>query len=139
MTTIHFTKIHQDAIIPTKATTRSIGLDLFSTENRVIPPGHRAVVSTGISVNIPDGTYGRIAPRSGLAVKNGIAVGAGVIDPDYTGELRVVLFNHDLESPYTIEPGHRIAQIIFEKAMNPIVTVERSNDRGDNGFGSSGV
>ena len=75
------------------------------------------VVATGLRVQLPDGVYGRIAPRSGLAVKHGLDVGAGVVDPDYTGELRVVLFNHDSHNPFIVRPGYRIAQLIFERAL----------------------
>ena len=93
------------------------------------------------SVKVPEGTYGRIAPRSGLAVKHGIQVGAGVIDSDYTGELKVVLFNHN-NKKYNIKPGFRIAQLILEQCVTPeVVEVDDldTTDRGNNGFGSTGV
>ena len=147
MATVTFIKLRPDALVPSKATERSIGLDLFSAEPYVVLPGQRTVVSTGISVILPEGTYGRIAPRSGLAVKHGLGVGAGVIDPDYTGEIRVVLFNHDLQTPYVIRPGYRIAQLILEQALDPTVECVEGlppapppspRKRGANGFGSSG-
>ena len=72
------------------------------------------MVSTGISVGLPPGTYGRIAPRSGLAVKHGLDTLAGVIDPDYSDEVRVVLVNTDMRIPFIIKPGYRIAQLILE-------------------------
>ena len=118
MSTIAFTKLHPDAIIPSKATAGSIGLDLHSVEPYVVLPGQRVVVSTGLRVTLPSGTYGRIAPRSGLAVKHGLDVGAGVVDPDYNSELRVVLFNHDSMNPFIIRPGWRIAQLIVENAVS---------------------
>lgn len=143
---LKFFKLRPDAIIPSKATKRSIGLDLYSVEPYVILPGQRVVVSTGLQVSIPEGTYGRIAPRSGLAVKHGLDVGAGVVDPDYTGEIRVVLFNHDQNVPFIIRPGYRIAQLILEKALDPAEVVESDeplfsddSERGSGGFGSSGV
>lgn len=116
-----FSKLHEDAIVPSRATPESIGLDLHSIESYVVFPGQRVVVSTGISVTIPKecGAYGRIAPRSGLAVKHGLDVGAGVIDPGETTEIRVVLFNHDDHRPFVIRPGYRIAQLIFERALDP--------------------
>lgn len=118
---ISFTKIHDDAIIPSKATPGSIGLDLYSVESYVVFPGQRVVVSTGIEPHIPEGAgvYGRIAPRSGLAVKHGLDVGAGVVDPGDTSEIRVVLFNHDDHRPFVIRPGYRIAQLILERAIDP--------------------
>jgi dUTP pyrophosphatase len=87
-------------------------------------PGHRVVVSTGISVKFPEGTYGRVAPRTGLAVKHGVDVLAGVIDPDYTGELKVVLVNTDQRVPFFIKPGYRIAQLILESYVSADVTEE---------------
>lgn len=150
MASVTFIKLRPDTIVPSKATEHSIGLDLFSVEPYVVLPGQRVVVSTGVAVSIPDGTYGRIAPRSGLSVKHGLCVGAGVIDPDYTGEIRVVLFNHDLQTPYVIRPGYRIAQLIFEQALDVsnIDVLEYDGEisapppsprkRGARGFGSSG-
>lgn len=141
---ITFTKLRPDAIIPSKATAGSIGLDLHSVDHYVVLPGQRIVVSTGLRVTLPSGTYGRIAPRSGLAVKHGLDVGAGVVDPDYTGELRVVLFNHDAVNPFIIRPGWRIAQLIVERAVDDLVIheseyVPSDTERGTGGFGSTGV
>ena len=100
----------------------------------------RGIVNTGIAATIPIGTYGRIAPRSGLAVKHGIQTGAGVIDPDYTGELKVILFNQGSEK-FEIKQGDRIAQLILEKCETPLieeVTDIEDTERGTRGFGSSG-
>jgi len=137
------TKLIPHAIIPSRATTGAAGYDLYSAEGYVLLPQHRVIVSTGIQVALPDGVYGRVAPRSGLAVKHGLDVGAGVIDPDYTGELKVVLFNHDPKQTFVIRPGYRIAQLILEKYET--VDIEEvygdmgiSTDRGMNGFGSTG-
>ena len=115
--TVSFFKLRPDAITPSKATPGSIGLDLYSVEPYIVLPGQRVVVSTGLRVQLPEGVYGRIAPRSGLAVKHGLDVGAGVVDPDYTGELRVVLFNHDSHNPFIVRPGYRIAQLILQNAL----------------------
>lgn len=140
--TVTFTKLRSDAIIPSKATPGSIGLDLHSVDHYIVLPGQRVVVSTGLRVTLPSGTYGRIAPRSGLAVKHGLDVGAGVVDPDYTGELRVVLFNHDSVNPFIIRPGWRIAQLIVERAVDNLNVEEGApevdTERGDGGFGSTG-
>jgi dUTP pyrophosphatase len=146
MATAKFFKLNNSAIVPTKATPGSIGLDLHSIDSYIVLPGQRVVVSTGLRVFLPDGVYGRIAPRSGLAVKHGLDVGAGVIDPDYTGEIRIVLFNHDMFNPFIIKPGYRIAQLILERALDPVSEeVFSVNDdlsetqRGQGGFGSSGT
>jgi dUTP pyrophosphatase len=103
------------------------------------------VVSTGITVNLPPGTYGRIAPRSGLAVKHGLDTLAGVIDPDYTGEVKVVLQNLDVNQPFVIRPGYRIAQLILEQCVTPEVVevpgecTSLVTERGAAGFGSTGI
>jgi dUTP pyrophosphatase len=140
---VNFNKLRPDAIIPSKATPGSIGLDLHSVDPYIVLPGQRVVVSTGLRVQLPKDVYGRIAPRSGLAVKHGLDVGAGVIDPDYTGEIRVVLFNHDSHNPFIIRPGYRIAQLILERAVDPIDvqevdSIDDDTSRGSNGFGSTG-
>ena len=134
-------KLCPDSIIPTRASNGAVGYDLYSNEDCIIESGNRWLVPTGISVVLPKGVYGRVAPRSGLSVKHGIQVGAGVIDPDYTGEVKVVLFNHG-NIDFDIKKGDRIAQLILEKCETPpiveIDTIE-DTDRGSNGFGSSGV
>lgn len=106
-----------------------------------IQPGARALVPTGIAFTVPDGTYGRIGPRSGLAVKHGIDTLAGIIDQDYVAEVGVVLANLG-EEPFVIEHGMRIAQLVIEKIETPdVVEVDRLDDtaRGTGGFGSTGV
>jgi dUTP pyrophosphatase len=100
------TRLTPNAILPARGTPGAAGYDLYSTDGYVVLPGHRVVVSTGISIRVPDGTYGRIAPRSGLAVKHGLDTLAGVIDPDYTGEVKVVLVNTDMRVPFVIKPGY---------------------------------
>lgn len=133
-------KTSPDAQLPTRGSDGAAGYDLQSIESCVILPGKRAVVATGLSFELPSGVYGRIAPRSGLAVKHGIQVGAGVVDADYRGEVKVVLFNHD-NNPYVIKPGYRIAQLILERCETPEVEeIFDSSDtaRGQGGFGSTG-
>jgi len=133
-------KTSPDAQLPIRGSGGAAGYDLQSIESCVILPGKRAVVATGLSFELPAGVYGRIAPRSGLAVKHGIQVGAGVVDADYRGEVKVVLFNHD-NNPYVIKPGYRIAQLILERCETPEVEeIFDSSDtaRGQGGFGSTG-
>jgi len=106
----------------------------------VIPPGGRAVVPTGVRLEIPEGHVGLVWPRSGLAVRHGIDTLAGVIDSDYRGELGVVLVNHGPE-PFRILPGDRVAQLLVQKVEQVCYARGESlNDtvRGPGGFGSSG-
>jgi len=134
-------KLIYDAIIPTRGSDGSVGYDLYSVVDTVVPcQAGNALVGTGLAVRIPDGCYGRVAPRSGLAVKHCIQVGAGVIDPDYTGEIKVVLFNHGTED-FEIKKGDRIAQLILERCETPIIKEIGLLDetlRGSDGFGSTG-
>ena len=138
--TLKVKKFEDNATVPSKGSSGAAGYDLYSNDTHVIMPWTRAVIPTGIGVKLPDGVYGRIAPRSGLSVKNGINVGAGVVDPDYTGELKVVLFNHD-NNPFIIKPGYRIAQLVLEKFDSHDIEVVNeldSTERGEGGFGSTG-
>jgi dUTP pyrophosphatase len=128
------------AIIPRRATHGSVGYDLFSIENVTVNPSELVCVSTGVAVKLPVGTYGRIASRSGFSVKYNTHVGAGVIDPDYTGEIKVVLYNVGTSS-VNIKQFDRIAQLIVEKCSTPQiieVTALKETSRGQGGFGSTG-
>lgn len=137
----HF-KLHSSlARLPERATNGSAGYDLYASEDKVIPARTRALVDTGLSMCIPSSCYGRIAPRSGLAAKFSIDVGAGVIDSDYRGLVKVLLINHG-EMDYSVKVGDRIAQLIFEK-IEHLIFVEAeelpvSEQRGEGGFGSTG-
>ena len=139
--------IHHHARLPNKAYINDAGYDLYSCENKVIESKSFAVIRTGIKLNIPSGYYGRIASRSGLAVKYNIEVGAGVIDNEYRGEIMVKLHNHG-HTEYNVKIGDKIAQLILELYGNfPVVLVDSveqqtseitSGSRGTSGFGSSG-
>ena len=133
--------IHPAAKVPKRATPGAAGFDLYAIERRDIPPGAQAALPIGLSVAIPHGWYGRIAPRSGLAVRHMVNVHAGVIDCDYRGELAVCLINHGTDL-LEILPGDRIAQLIIERcSMDGIEVVEEldDTDRGTGGFGSTGL
>lgn len=137
-----FAKLTDIAIIPTKGSEGSAGYDLYSTEYTCIKANERGLVKTGIAIEIPNDCYARVAPRSGLAYKKGINVGAGVVDSDYRNEIGVVLFNHSNEN-FTVNKGDRIAQLIFEKIYNcelkEVSYSELTNtERGLNGYGSTG-
>lgn len=141
MATLNVKRLVPNAVLPTRGTPGAAGYDLYSTDGFIIMPGHRVVVTTGVAVELPSGTYGRIAPRSGLAVKHGIDVLAGVVDPDYTGEIKVVLVNTDLRRAFMIRPGYRIAQLILENYTSAdVVEVPyvAETQRGGGGFGSTG-
>lgn len=130
---------------PTRGSPLSAGYDIYASEETVIPSKGQGLVSTDVSIIVPEGTYGRVAPRSGLAVKHGINCGAGVIDADYRGEVKVMLFNHG-EKDFKIEAGDRIAQLILEKIVMADVAElntedwekELNTERGEGGFGSTG-
>jgi len=131
---------NEKATLPKRASADAAGYDLCADESCELAAGERRIVSTGLSVTVPEGTYGRIAPRSGLAVKFGINVLAGVVDRDYTGPLGVVLVNHST-GVFVVAQGDRIAQLIVEKIATPEVEeVEDLIDtvRGEGGFGSTG-
>lgn len=130
----------KDAKIPEKGTPKSAGYDLFAVQNSEIPPLKRGVINTGLTLEIPDGYYARIAPRSGLAAKNGIQVLAGIVDSDYRGEIKVILLNTDMSNFFHIKTGDKIAQIIFEKYYDFEFKAEEvlsETTRGGNGFGST--
>jgi deoxyuridine 5'-triphosphate nucleotidohydrolase len=134
-------RLCKEARCPTKGSDEAAGWDLYSIQEKEIPSGGHSLITTGISITIPKGTYARIAPRSGLAVKNMIGIGAGVIDADYRGEVKVLLFNHGTQ-PFFIKDGDRIAQMILEKYSK--AKIEETKDliettRGTKGFGSSGI
>ena len=134
-------RLHEKAVLPKRGSAQSAGYDLAAGEQAVVPPRSRAVVKTGLKICIPAGCYGRVAPRSGLAVKNFIDVGAGVIDADYRGEVGVVLFNFS-DDEFIVNVGDRIAQLVIEKVcMGGILEVDNLNEtvRGEGGFGSTGV
>lgn len=133
-------KLVPNAIIPAKGTPVAAGWDLYTTEEVRIPAKTKAIIPTGIAVEIPmNDCYGRIAPRSGLAVKNAFDVLAGVVDIDYRGEIKVIGFNHgDVELVFKV--GDKVAQLIFEKIYDVnLVEADKLNDteRGVSGFGST--
>jgi dUTP pyrophosphatase len=132
------------ALLPSRAHPGDAGLDLHAAEPAVIGPGERAAVGTGVAVGIPEGHAGLVLPRSGNALRYGIALvnAPGLIDAGYRGEIRVLLLNTDREHPFELEPGDRIAQLLvvpFE-ALEPVEAADLGeSERGAGGFGSSGV
>src|SRR5262245_31410279 len=117
-------------------------MDLAACESVTIEPGERAIVPTGLAVEIPEGYAGFVQPRSGLAVRHGIGIvnSPGLIDAGYRGEIRVVLINTDRSQRFTVEPGMRIAQLVIAPvAAARLVEVDglAGSERGSRGFGSS--
>jgi len=136
--------IHPLAKAPSRGSQYAAGLDLYAAERTFIWAAERKVISTGISIEIPNGYYGQIAPRSGLAVKHGIMTMAGIIDSDYRGEVKVVLYNSTINrlEKFEVQPGDRIAQLILLAVADfPIEVVTELSDtaRAESGFGSTGV
>ncbi|XP_046398381.1 deoxyuridine 5'-triphosphate nucleotidohydrolase-like [Ischnura elegans] len=139
--TLRYSKLTNHAHPLYKGSKDAAGFDLKSAYDYTIPSRGRALVKTDLQIELPRGCYGRVAPRSGLALKHGIDVGAGVIDADYRGNVGVVIFNNSDED-FVIKSGDRVAQLICEVILYP--NVEEVNElnnteRGSNGFGSSGV
>ncbi|EEH11214.1 dUTPase [Histoplasma capsulatum G186AR] len=133
-------KLVPTARAPTRGSAFAAGYDLYCAKAIVIPAKGKALVDTGLAIAVPDGTYGRIAPRSGLASKHFIDTGAGVIDADYRGEVKVLLFNFS-DVDFTVNEGDRIAQLVLERIYTPeVVEVEQLEEsvRGAGGFGSTG-
>ena len=129
-------------MLPAYETSGSAGMDIRSDESLVIQPGERALVSTGLFIELPEGYEAQIRARSGFAVKNGIGLvnGIGTIDSDYRGEIKVCLINWGKE-PFVIEKGDRIAQMVvsrYERVIWDAVCDLEDSGRGSGGFGSSG-
>lgn len=137
-------KLDERAVIPTRGSAQAAGYDLHACMDTtvIIPPGKNRIIPTGLSVQIPDGYFGAIYARSGLATKQGLrpANATGIVDSDYTGPVMVCLYN-DSDVPRPIDPGNRIAQLIIQ----PYLEVEfeegepEETERGSGGFGHTGV
>jgi len=130
--------------LPCYKTLHAAGMDLYAEldEELVLKPGMRVLVPTGIAIALPEGYEAQIRPRSGLALKHGITLvnAPGTIDPDYRGEIGVILINHGCV-PYTIKNGERVAQMIFAPFSRPLLKEVDELDetaRGDGGFGHTG-
>lgn len=133
-------KLAPAATTPTRGSAFAAGYDLYASSPITIKAKNKALVSTSIAIAVPAGTYGRIAPRSGLASKHFLDTGAGVIDADYRGEVKVLMFNFS-DVDYEVKQGERIAQLVLERIVTPeVVEVEalEASVRGAGGFGSTG-
>lgn len=133
-------KLGPNATAPTRGSAFAAGYDLYASEPITIKSKNKALVSTSLAIAVPLGTYGRIAPRSGLASKHFLDTGAGVIDADYRGEVKVLMFNFS-DVDYEVKQGERIAQLVLERIVTPeVVEVQNleASVRGAGGFGSTG-
>jgi dUTP pyrophosphatase len=141
---LRYSFVRAGAVAPSRAHDGDAGLDLHAAEPALLGPGDRASVGTGIAVAIPDGHAGLVLPRSGLALRHGIALvnAPGLIDPGYRGELRVLLLNTDRSQTFEVSPGDRIAQLTLVRFEAPELEPAEELDltaRGTGGFGSSGL
>lgn len=139
---IEFQKLDEDAVQPHYTTYGAVGADLTSTEEFSLGPGEWELIPTGIAVAIPEGFVGLVHPRSGLALKTGITVlnAPGTIDPDYRGQLKVLLINLSTEK-VTLARGARIAQLLIQSIVKvDFIEVSQldSTERSSGGFGSTG-
>lgn len=133
-------KLGPNAITPTRGSAFAAGYDIYASEPITIKAKNKALVSTSLAIAVPLGTYGRIAPRSGLASKHFLDTGAGVIDADYRGEVKVLMFNFS-DVDYEVKQGERVAQLVLERIVTPeVVEVQNleASVRGTGGFGSTG-
>jgi len=142
---ISFRRLCPEAQKPTRAHSGDAGYDLRSVDEASLPPGGRALIRTGISLAVPEGYAGLVLPRSGLAMRHGVAPinTPGLIDSGYRGEIMVPLVNHDRDNTFRIERGMRIAQLVLvraeEAAFAEVEALDAGTDgRGEGGFGSSG-
>ena len=141
--TVSFRRIHPDAVLPAYAHEGDAGMDVRSVEDLVIPPGGRALVHTGLVMQLPPDAEAQVRPRSGLALKHGVTVlnAPGTIDAGYRGEVGVILVNHG-EKPFPVERGMKVAQIVVAPVVRAEIAETDETDataRGAGGFGSTGV
>jgi dUTP diphosphatase len=136
-------RLDERAVVPRRAHPGDAGLDLLALEAATIEPGARAMIRTGIAIELPAGHAGLVLPRSGLAARHGIALvnAPGLIDEGYRGEISVLLLNTDRTERFVVEAGARIAQLVVI-AVPAVEVVELGelaiSARGDGGFGSTG-
>lgn len=147
---ITFILTEDGAEAPQRGTSKSAGYDLKSIEKCLIPSRSFKAISTGIKVQLPQNTYGRIASRSGLSINNGLEVGAGVVDEDFKDQIKVIIHNHS-DTDFSVEVGDRIAQLIIERVVYPTTFIQDIKGstttlvefireiRGVGGFGSTGL
>ena len=140
---ILITRLDESVPLPSYAKPGDAGADLCSRIDAILQPGERALIPTGISVALPNGYVALVHPRSGLAIKHGISMvnTPGTVDAAFRGELQIILINHDLQQPFEIKKGDRIAQLVIQKVERAeFVEVQTlpGTHRAEGGFGSTG-
>lgn len=141
---VKFKKLNKDAIIPDYAHNGDAGMDLYSIQDDIIEPLTWKLIPTGLACELPEGTEGQVRSKSGIALKNGVFVlnTPGTVDENYRGEIGVVLYNLNTKEPFVIKKGQKIAQYVIN-AIEYVDTIEveqlDSTDRGEGGFGSTGL
>ncbi len=133
-------KLDPGAIAPAYAHPGDAGLDFFSLERTIIPPGARKAIRTGISMEIPEGHVGLFWDKSGLAIRDGLTTLGGVIDAGYRGEVQILMLNVS-DKEYVFEAGHKVAQLLIQKVEHPDIAESEGlseTRRGTGGFGSTG-
>ncbi|KAE8681061.1 Deoxyuridine 5'-triphosphate nucleotidohydrolase [Hibiscus syriacus] len=140
VTLLKVKRLSEKDVLPSRGSALAAGYDLSSATDTKVPARGKTLIPTELSISVPEGTYGRIAPRSGLAWKHSIDVGAGVIDADYRGPLGVILFNYS-DVDVEVKVGDRIAQLIIEIIIPDVLEVEDldATTREAGGFGFTGV
>jgi dUTP pyrophosphatase len=141
---IKFQILDESMPYPQYAHPGDAGLDLYSTIDTILKPFERKLIPTGIKIEIPEGYAGFVQPRSGLAIKHGISLvnTPGLIDSGYRGEVKAILINLDREKDFSIKRGDRICQLVIVKVEHANLIFQENldkSDRGDNGFGSTGI
>ena len=137
-------KLDERAIVPKNAYRGDAGVDLHALDSYVLQPFERTLIHTGLAIAIPTGYAGFVMPRSGSALKKGLSLvnTPGLIDSNYRGELGVIAINLDPKTPIVIEAGDRVAQLVLMRVENiafDVVDELDDTDRGEGGFGSSGI
>jgi len=144
LVTVSIKRLDPELPLPVYAHPGDAGVDLYATEDRIIQPFERALIGTGIAVAIPEGHAGFVQPRSGLALDHGLSFvnTPGLIDSRYRGEIKVIAINLDPSNPIQLSRGDRIAQLVIQPVEH-VMLVESDGlditERGERGFGSSGV
>jgi dUTP pyrophosphatase len=135
-----FQVVHKDGYVPHRATYGAAGFDLQSRVNVVIQPNESKVIDTGVAIDIPNGHYAMVCSRSGLAAKHNVFVlnAPGIIDSDYHDEVKIILMNLGT-TPFVVERGHRIAQLVFAKSDLEILPPVSADTERKGGLGSTGV
>lgn len=142
-TVVWFKRLNELAVLPQYANPGDAGMDLCSVEAKTVEPRGRALVKTGLAIELPAGFEAQVRPRSGLALKHGITVlnAPGTIDSGYRGEVGVILYNTS-DVPFNVEAGMRIAQMVIARVESVVVLeIDELSDteRGEGGFGSTGT